>query len=103
MRQVTFIPALILMSALTCAAQPDAKQVFSDKCATCHGPDGAAKTARAKQLKVKSIQESVVKLTIQEMVKIVESGKGLDMPPYAKQLAAAQIQAVVEYFRGLAK
>jgi mono/diheme cytochrome c family protein len=101
MKQLTIIPALLLMTVLTCTAQ-DGKQVYSDKCATCHGPDGAAKTARGKQLKVKGAAESA-KLSVAELVKIVENGKGVDMPAYAKQLPAPQIQAVTEYFRSLAK
>lgn len=73
------------------------------KCATCHGPDGAGKTAKGRKLKVKDVRETVGKVSVAEMTAIVEKGKGLDMPAYSGELTKPQIGAVVEYYRGLAK
>ena len=36
---------LILASGVSARAQGDPKELYMSKCATCHGPDGAGKTA----------------------------------------------------------
>ncbi|HEY7334621.1 MAG TPA: cytochrome c [Bryobacteraceae bacterium] len=92
--------AALLFGAWASWAQQDAKDIYLDKCAVCHGPDGAGKTAKGRKLKVKDVRTS--KTSAQEMIKIVENGKGADMDGYGKQLSQQQIQAVVEYYRGLA-
>ena len=99
---------LRLMTAafLICApsfAQKDAKDVYLDNCAVCHGPDGEAKTAKGRKLKMKSVHEVAPKMNAAEMIKITEAGKGQDMAGFAKELSKDQIKAVVEYYRGLAK
>jgi mono/diheme cytochrome c family protein len=93
--------------ALTCAAtawaQGDAKELYMSKCATCHGPDGAGKTAMGKKLKVQGAQVAAGKTSVDEMIKIVTDGKGQDMSGYGKQLSADQIKGLVDYYRGLGK
>jgi mono/diheme cytochrome c family protein len=84
-------------------AQQEAKDLYLDKCASCHGPDGAGKTAKGKKLKMKDVREVSAKMSAEEMAKIVEAGKGADMDGYGKQFSKAQIQALVEYYRGFAK
>ena len=97
---LAFSCALIAASA---RAQKDVKEVYLDKCAVCHGQDGAGKTAKGKKLKVKDVHEAVAKLKPEEMAKIVETGKGDDMDGYGKELSKDQIKAVVDYYRSLAK
>jgi len=94
---------LALSFTATAWAQKDAKDIYLDQCAVCHGPDGAAKTARGKKLKMKPVHETVTKFKEDEMIKIVENGSGMDMSGYSKQLSKEQIKAVVDYYRGLAK
>ncbi len=97
---------LITATFLVCApsfAQKDAKDIYLDQCAVCHGPDGAAKTARGRKLKMKSVHEVAPTMSAAEMIKITEAGKGQDMAGYAKELSKDQIKAVVEYYRALAK
>lgn len=83
-------------------AQDDAKGVYMDKCSVCHGPDGQAKTAKGRKLKVKSINDTIGGEDEAAMIKMVTEGKG-DMPSFSKQLNGDQIKAVVAFFRSKAK
>jgi len=94
---------LVLARAATAWAQGDAKDLYLSKCATCHGPDGAGKTAKGKKLKVQDVHATATKMTADEMIKIVTDGKGQDMDGYGKTLSKDQIKGVVDFYRGLAK
>jgi mono/diheme cytochrome c family protein len=80
-----------------------AKDLYLDKCSSCHGPEGDAKTAKGRKLKVKPVAETAARISKDEMIAIVTSGKGVDMAAYNKELTKLQIDAVVDYYRGLAK
>jgi mono/diheme cytochrome c family protein len=95
--------ALILFVATSAWAQGDSKALYMSKCATCHGPDGKAKTAMGKKLKVQDAQAAVSKMSVDEMIKIVADGKGPDMTGYSKQFSAEQIKGLVDYYRSLGK
>ena len=95
--------ALFLMNAGSALAQGDAKDLYLSKCATCHGPDGAGKTAMGRKLKVKSAHDAVPAMSPEAMIKIVTDGKGQDMDAYGKQFKPDQIKGLVEYYRGLGK
>jgi mono/diheme cytochrome c family protein len=97
------IVGLFLMTASGALAQKDAKDIFLDKCATCHGADGAASTAKGKKLKMKGVKETSAKMKAEEMIKIVTKGKGADMDAFGKDLSKEQIKGVVDYYRSLAK
>jgi len=96
--------ALLVWSAVTAGAQgKSAADVYGDKCAVCHGADGAGKTAKGKKLKVQDVRETIKKFDVAQMTDIATKGKGENMDGFAKDLTPAQISAVVEYYRGLAK
>jgi mono/diheme cytochrome c family protein len=80
-----------------------AKDVYLDKCAVCHGQDGAGKTAKGKKAKVKDINETVKKMSEAEMLKIAHDGKEPNMDAFGKVYNADQLKALVTYYRGLAK
>lgn len=101
--RLALLVGAIFAGVLSVWAQQDAKDVYLDKCAVCHGPDGRGKTAKGRKLKIKDVHETVSKMSAEEMIKIVQNGKGADMDAYGKQFSAQQIQALVEYYRGLAK
>lgn len=92
-----------LLFAGTAFPQKDVKDIYLDKCSVCHGADGAAKTAKGRKLKMKDVHETVGKLSEDEMIKIVADGKGKDMDAFGKELSAAQIKGIVEYYRSLGK
>jgi mono/diheme cytochrome c family protein len=95
--------ALFVLGALGAWAQKDPKDIYLDKCATCHGPDGAGKTAKGKKLKVKGVKETAAKMSAEDMAKVVETGKGADMDAYGKEFNKDQIKALVDFYRSLAK
>ncbi len=95
--------ALFLMNASGAWAQGDAKDLYLNKCATCHGPDGAGKTAMGKKLKIKNVHDLVGAMSPEAMIKIVTDGKGQDMDAYGKQFKPDQIKGLVEYYRSLGK
>lgn len=95
--------ALFLAEGGGAWAQGDAKDLYLSKCATCHGPDGNAKTAMGRKLKVKAAQAVVGSMSAEAMMKIITDGKGQDMDAYGKQFKPEQIKALVEYYRSLGK
>jgi mono/diheme cytochrome c family protein len=102
--KLTMICAVLVLAGATAAwAQADAKDLYMSKCATCHGPDGAGKTAMGKKLKVQSAQAAAAKMSAEQMIKVVTDGKGQDMSGYGKQFSAEQIKGLVDYYRALAK
>jgi len=102
--QQTMICAVFVMAGAASAwAQGDAKDLYSSKCAACHGPDGAGKTAQGKKLKVQDAHAAVAKMSADDMTKIVTDGKGQDMDGYGKQFNADQIKGLVDYYRSLGK
>jgi mono/diheme cytochrome c family protein len=84
-------------------AERSAEDIYLDKCAVCHGKDGAGKTAKGKKAKVKDIRETIGKMSEDEMIKVVNDGKGKNMDSYKKEYSKEQIKALVEYYRALAK
>src|SRR5579863_1685152 len=95
------------LSSLTvghAAPQAAAQDVYLDKCAICHGKDGAANTAKGRKLKVKDVRSpDVQKLSEAEMVDIVAKGKGKDMDGFEKELGKDIVKQLVAYYRSLAK
>jgi mono/diheme cytochrome c family protein len=92
---------LFSLGAAGAWAQKDTKDLYLDKCSVCHGPDGAAKTAKGKKLKMKDVHQ--VKMSEDEMIKIVTDGKGADMDAFGKEFSKDQVKALVEYYRSLGK
>ena len=103
LKNIAIGTALFLLVASGAWAQKDAKDVYLDKCATCHGPDGMGKTAKGKKLKVVDIKTAIGKVSTAEMEKIVADGKGQDMDGFGKDLSNMLIKSIVEYLRSLAK
>jgi cytochrome c6 len=94
---------LLFGCALATLAQKDPKDLYLDKCSSCHGPDGAGNTAKGKKLKMKGVKEATAKMSAADMIKVVQNGKGTDMDAYGKEFSADQIKGLVEYYRSLAK
>ena len=94
---------LALSSGPVRAQGKSTPDLYLDKCAVCHGADGAGKTAKGKKLKVKDVRETVSKETAEQMVEIVTRGKSPNMDGYAKDFSADQIKQLVEHYRSLAK
>lgn len=94
---------LLLFAGLCAFGQKAAKDIYLDKCASCHGVDGSAGTAKGRKLKMKGVKETAAKVSADEMIKIVTAGKGADMDGFGKEFSKEQIKDLVDYYRGLAK
>jgi mono/diheme cytochrome c family protein len=100
-----FVAVLSLASTLASPgfAQSAGKDVFSSKCAPCHGTDGLAATPIGRALKAASFKSpAAVKASDAELIAIVHSGKN-KMPSFQGKLGDDQIKAVVAYIRTLQK
>ncbi|MBL7900838.1 MAG: cytochrome c [Bacteroidia bacterium] len=68
----------------------------SANCGACHGADGKAGIAGAKDL-------STSQLADEDIRKVISKGNAKGMPGYGKQLAESQIAALAEYVKTLRK
>lgn len=101
---------LFVCLALLAAAVPNllaqaksGRDIYLDKCAVCHGEDGAGKTVKGKKVHCKDIRQTIKKDSEAEMIKVVTDGKGANMDSFKNELTPEQIRSVVEYYRSLAK
>lgn len=82
----------------------EAAALFKDKCASCHGKDGRAKTFKAKFNGARNLtdaawQESV---TDERLYNSITNGRG-KMPAFGKKFSDAEIESLVAFVRGLKK
>jgi mono/diheme cytochrome c family protein len=96
--------AVTAVPSAPAAAQEDVKQVYLNKCAVCHGEDGAGQTAKGKKLKMKDIRSAdVQKQTPQQWTDAIFKGVGQDMDAYGKELGADMSRKLADYMRELSK
>ena len=106
MRSLAMVAVLLgaFMWASTAAAADLelGKKVYEKKCASCHGADGKSNAKMEQTLKVKipALAGSAVKPD-PELLKLVSEGKK-PMPSFGKSLSKDEIDAVVQYTKGLA-
>ncbi len=99
-----------LMLLAVCFATPrsvaqtsPAEDLFKSKCAACHGPDGAGKTAMGTALKIRDLQsEDVQKQADADLNRIITKGKN-KMPAFDGKLKKEQIEQLVAFTRELGK
>lgn len=93
---------IIAAASFTAAQEPSTPEttagIFKEKCAPCHGDDGAGTTLgirlHVKDLRGKEVQAQSSKV----LADTVSAGKGL-MPAFGTRLDSDQIQKLIEYVR----
>src|SRR5437867_8647184 len=95
---------ICLPSAISSFAQTNpAEDLFKSKCASCHGPDGGAKTTMGTMLKIRDLKsDDVQKQTDADLHQIIAKGKN-KMPAFDGKLRKEQIDQLVGFIRQLAK
>ena len=96
------VAVLAISTSRNVSAAGDARSVYNARCASCHGRDGRAASARAKREHARDMtsgewQDSV---SDERLYNSISNGKG-KMPAFKKKLSDAQIDELVNYVRRL--
>ena len=84
------------------AGQVDARGLFVENCATCHGKDGRARTFHGRLVGAQNLADTPwqEKTTDAEIIHAIKTGPGA-MPAFEKKLSASEIQGLATYVRSL--
>jgi len=79
-----------------------AAELFSKKCARCHGKDGRAKGFKAKAVGARNLTDAQWqdRASDERIFNSINNGKD-KMPAYGKSLSEAEINSLVTYVRSL--
>src|SRR5690242_17313487 len=96
------LPIALVLFAGPGRAADDPQALFKEKCAACHGPDGAGKTPAGKAMKAPDLTAPEMrKETDDQFADAIQKGKG--KMPAMKSLSAAQVKQLVDYCRHFGK
>ncbi len=78
----------------------DAKTTFDDKCASCHGKDGRAKSLHAKHVHARDLTDAAWQNDVSDerLFNSISNGRN-KMPAFKKKLSEAQIDELIAYVR----
>jgi mono/diheme cytochrome c family protein len=98
------VGVVILVFSSAGHAQDDGAKLYATgKCASCHGPDGAANVPAGKALNARDFHSPDVQgQSDADLIAVITTGKN-KMPAYAKQFKPAEIAALAAYSRALGK
>jgi mono/diheme cytochrome c family protein len=108
MKQLLVISLMALALSLPAARAADAKALYEEQCAKCHGSDGKGDTKMGKKLGVKDYTEAKVQADMKDDKAFAAIKNGLKdgdktlMKPTDK-LGDDEIKAVIAYMRTLKK
>ena len=80
----------------------NARGLFIETCATCHGQDGRAKTFHGWFVGAQNLTSAQWQETTSdaEIVHAIQTGPGM-MPAFGKKLSEAEVEALADYVRTL--
>ena len=103
---VALVSAVLFVStASAVAAQDDSEavQLYSARCASCHGSDGMGKTPVGQRISLPDLGgEQVQKQSDAQILELVSDGHGR-MPGHEESLTSGQMKKIVAHVRGLAR
>jgi cytochrome c6 len=84
-------------------AQDSGEAIYKQRCAMCHGADGAADTPAGKVFKAASYKDpAVMKTPDADLILVIKNGKN-KMPAFGTMLTEEQIKSVLAYVHTLQK
>lgn len=99
-RHQVVLAVVVAVASAVGFAQSSGEATYKAKCASCHGATGTPSAGMAKAMGIKPASDpEIKKLTTDQMIAAVKSGKG-KMKPVAG-LTDAQIKDSVAYFKSL--
>lgn len=98
MKRLTLSLTLAALLMPLAASAADGKEIYTKKCAGCHGPDGAGKTTMGEKMGVVSLVGT--KLSAAELATVIGDGRK-KMPAYKEKISAEELKAVAEYVKSL--
>jgi mono/diheme cytochrome c family protein len=98
MKRLTLSLTLAALLVPLAASAADGKELYTKRCAGCHGADGAGKTTMGEKMGVASLVAT--KLSVAELQAVISDGRK-KMPAYKEKMAADELKAVAEYVKGL--
>lgn len=109
MKKTLLISLLVVSSSLVGYAATDAVAVWNDKCAKCHGADGAGDTKMGKKLRIRDLTDAAVQATFTDeaICKAVtegvkdDSGKSKMKP--VEGMSDDEVKAMIPVVRGFQK
>lgn len=82
------------------ADQVNARGLFVENCATCHGKNGRAHTFHGWLVGARNLTNPKwqARISHEQIINAIETGPGA-MPAFGKKLSASEIQALAKYVR----
>ena len=109
MKKIVILAAVFGLAAALSASAADAKQNWTDKCASCHGADGKGQTKMGQKSGCKDYTDAKVQADMKDdqAFKSIKDGmKDGDkelMKPFAEKLKDDEIKALVAHMRTFKK
>ena len=77
------------------------RSLYVQNCASCHGSNGKAQTAKGRKLEADDLTSAESKgLSTAKIIRTISNGRG-KMPSFKKKMTAAQISSIAGYIRSL--
>jgi len=110
MRNVSIGILLAVAFAAAARAADKTERTWQAKCASCHGDDGKAQTAKGKEMAIRDVttaewqkaSDDDLQKSIENGVDRTQDGKKQQMDPYKDKLKPEQIKDLIKYMRSLA-
>lgn len=100
---VIVLVGLLSIGSLYAADAAAGKDLFTGKCAMCHGADGAGNTAMGKRFNIQNLRSpELQKRSDTELAAAITKGKN-KMPAFEGKLTSEQTNNVIAYIREVGK
>jgi len=97
MKRLTLSLTLAALLLPLAASAADGKEIYTKRCAGCHGPDGAGKTTMGEKMGVPTLVGT--KLSAAELAAVIGDGRK-KMPAYKEKMSADEVKAVADFVKG---